>query len=144
MSKNIINIIKRNFEKLSVYCELELCVCKRTTFDFDPRQSNLLISSSFPQLPHQNLVMRSTHLVGGDLASASAMGGHPDRVYRALAVASLYILIRRWRAGGVGLSERPAPAEIAAAAALCTSVAWLYVLPALGLCRSTHRRRHQD
>ncbi|EER99363.1 uncharacterized protein LOC8074218 [Sorghum bicolor] len=91
--------------------------------------------------------MRSTHLVGGDLASASApsaLGDHSDRVFRALAVASLYILIRRWRAGGVGLSERPAPAEIAAAAALCTSVAWLYVLPALGLRRSTHRRRHQD
>ncbi|RCV12976.1 hypothetical protein SETIT_2G310000v2 [Setaria italica] len=88
--------------------------------------------------------MSSTHLAGADLASASAMGGHTDRVFRALAVASLYILIRRWRAGGVGLAERPAPAEIAAAAALCTSVAWLYVLPALGLRRSSDRRRHQD
>ncbi|CAN6205322.1 unnamed protein product [Urochloa humidicola] len=88
--------------------------------------------------------MSSTHLAGADLAPASAMGGHADRVFRALAVASLYILIRRWRAGGVGLAERPAPAEIAAAAALCTSVAWLYVLPALGLRRSSHRRRHQD
>jgi hypothetical protein len=88
--------------------------------------------------------MRSTHLSGGDLSSASAMGGHSGRVFRALGVASLYILIRRWRVGGVGLSERPAPAEIAAAAALCTSVAWLYVLPALGLRRRTHRRRHQD
>ncbi|OEL34566.1 hypothetical protein BAE44_0004415 [Dichanthelium oligosanthes] len=91
--------------------------------------------------------MRSTHLAGVDLASATATGGHThtDRVFRALAVASLYILVRRWRAGGVGLAERPAPAEIAAAAALCTSVAWLYVLPALGFRRGSHqRRRHQD
>jgi hypothetical protein len=88
--------------------------------------------------------MSSTHLAGADLASASAMSSHTDRVFRALAVASLYILIRRWRAGGVGLAERPSPAEIAAAAALCTSVAWLYVLPALGLRRISGRRRHQD
>ncbi|KAL5199002.1 hypothetical protein ABZP36_002514 [Zizania latifolia] len=77
----------------------------------------------------------------------AATGGHADRVFRALALASLYILLRRWRAGGAGLGERPSPAEIAAAVALCASVAWLYALPALGLRRTggiTPQRWHQD
>ncbi|KAJ1290847.1 hypothetical protein BS78_02G274100 [Paspalum vaginatum] len=110
---------------------------------FDLRQSTLLISSA-PRPSPTPLAMRATHLAGSDLASSSATGSHPDRVFRALAVASIYILVRRWRAGGVDPTERPAPAEIAAAAMLCTSLAWLYVLPALGLRRSWHRRRHQD
>ena len=89
--------------------------------------------------------MSSTHLAGADLASPSTMGGHhTDRFFKTLAVASAYILVCRWRSGGVGLAERPAPAEIAAAAVLCVSVAWLYVLPALGLRRSSHRSQHQD
>ncbi|KAG2645253.1 uncharacterized protein LOC120696156 [Panicum virgatum] len=89
--------------------------------------------------------MSSTHLAGAGLASPSAMGGHhTDRFFRALAVASAYILVRRWRAGRVGLAGRPAPAEIAAAAVLCASVAWLCVLPALSLRRISHRRRHRD
>nr|CAB3502502.1 unnamed protein product [Digitaria exilis] len=71
--------------------------------------------------PLRNLAARSTHLAAAD--DLASTGGHADRVFRALAVASLYILVRRWRAGGAGLAERPAPAEIAAAAALCASVA---------------------
>ncbi|KAF0906961.1 hypothetical protein E2562_013541 [Oryza meyeriana var. granulata] len=77
----------------------------------------------------------------------AATGGRADRVFRALALASLYILFRRWRAGGAGHGERPSPAEMAAAVALCASVAWLYALPALGLRRScgiSTRRWHQD
>uniref|UniRef100_A0A0E0DWI2 Uncharacterized protein n=1 Tax=Oryza meridionalis TaxID=40149 RepID=A0A0E0DWI2_9ORYZ len=80
-------------------------------------------------------------------APAAATGGHADRVFRALALASLYILFRRWRAGGSGLGERPSPGEIAAAVALCASVAWLYALPAFGIRRSrgiSTRRWHQD
>ncbi|EEE67136.1 hypothetical protein OsJ_24187 [Oryza sativa Japonica Group] len=49
--------------------------------------------------------------------------------------------------GGAGLAERPSPAEIAAAVALCASVAWLYALPAFGIRRSSEistRRWHQD
>ena len=74
---------------------------------------------------------------------------HADRVFRVLALASIYILLRRWRAGGAGLGERPAPAEIAAGAALCASVAWFYGLPAWKHCRSggishSQRRWHQD
>ncbi|KAL6639375.1 hypothetical protein ACP70R_023105 [Stipagrostis hirtigluma subsp. patula] len=87
--------------------------------------------------------MRAPDLAGADPAPP-ATGAHADRVFRVLALASVYILLRRWRAGGVGLGERPAPAEIAAAAALCAAVAWLYVLPALGLRRISHRRTHQD
>lgn len=76
-------------------------------------------------------------------------GCYADRVFRALALASIYILLRRWRAGGAGLSERPAPAEIAAGAALCVSVAWFYALPAWkhrqsGGISHSHRRWHQD
>ncbi|BAF21516.1 uncharacterized protein [Oryza sativa Japonica Group] len=83
----------------------------------------------------------------GPAPAAAATGGHADRVFRALALASLYILFRRWRAGGAGLAERPSPAEIAAAVALCASVAWLYALPAFGIRRSSEistRRWHQD
>uniref|UniRef100_A0A0E0LKE6 Uncharacterized protein n=1 Tax=Oryza punctata TaxID=4537 RepID=A0A0E0LKE6_ORYPU len=77
----------------------------------------------------------------------AATGAHADRVFRALALASLYILFRRWRAGGAGLGERPSPAEIAAAVTLCASVAWLYALPAFGIRRNSGistRRWHQD
>ncbi|PNT75125.1 hypothetical protein BRADI_1g27850v3 [Brachypodium distachyon] len=76
-----------------------------------------------------------------------AAGGHTDRVFRALALASVYILLRRWRAGGAGLGERPAPAEIAAVAALCASGIWFYLLPALRPRSSSgisRRRWHQD
>uniref|UniRef100_A0A0D9WYN5 Uncharacterized protein n=1 Tax=Leersia perrieri TaxID=77586 RepID=A0A0D9WYN5_9ORYZ len=90
-------------------------------------------------------------VTGGDVGPSPppATGSHADRVFRALAVASLYILLRRWRAGGAGLGERPSPAEIAAGVALCASVAWLYALPALGIRRiggiSPHTQRwHQD
>uniref|UniRef100_A0A0A9B0B1 Uncharacterized protein n=1 Tax=Arundo donax TaxID=35708 RepID=A0A0A9B0B1_ARUDO len=87
--------------------------------------------------------MRAAHLAGADSPPPPPACDHKDRVFRALALASLYIL-RRWRAGGPGLGERPAPAEIAAAVALCTSVAWLYALPALGIRRSSHRHQHLD
>jgi hypothetical protein len=74
---------------------------------------------------------------------------HADRVFRALALASIYILLRRWRAGGAGLSERTMPAEIAAVVALCASLAWFYALPAWTHRRSSgishsQRRWHQD
>ncbi|GJN32252.1 hypothetical protein PR202_gb20743 [Eleusine coracana subsp. coracana] len=88
--------------------------------------------------------MAAAHLAGPASDPAAAGSGHVDRVFRALALASLYILFRRWRAGGVGVSEGPSPAEIAAAVALCASVTWLYALPTVGIRRSSRRRRQQD